>query len=312
MKRLFEIIIFCAFLSSCGNLSTRSNKNITAELTDEEMEKIENSDFLPSKEIRYRVNSDHFDVFDEVDQNSDSLLSESIARIPEPKLKKISNSNEENPISKIISLCYQDEYQEAELVMDAIYKKYKSHPSYWNQIGTCYFLQNNLRKALLYYNKARSFSKKYAPAINNLGVIYQKQGLEQKALLAFKKASQLSSFSLTPVFNLAQIYLKYGFSRRARNLFEVLLKKSPQDTDALSGVASSYLQENKLQKALEYYNKIQNGEQARAGVGINYSLTLKLLGKSKEAISAFENVSTSKLGSYSSYYKKVSLYVRGE
>jgi tetratricopeptide (TPR) repeat protein len=312
MKNIFKLLLFSVLFSSCSNMLTKSNKKIEAELTEAEMERIENEDFLPRKEVRYRVNLDHFDIKDDSADNTDSLLSESIARISDFKLKEISNSSKEDPISKIISLCYQQEFKQAELVMDTIYKKYKSHPSYWNQIGTCYFLQNNLRKALLYYNKARSFSKRYAPAINNLGVIYQKQGLEQKALLAFKKASQLSSFSLTPVFNLAQIYLKYGFSRRARKLLEVLLIKGAQDHEALTGIAVSYLQENKLTKALEYFNKIPNNKKSSAEIGINYSLTLKLLGHNQQAISAFENISTSKLGNNSSYYKNVSLYVRGK
>jgi tetratricopeptide (TPR) repeat protein len=314
MKNIIILSLLSISLYSCSSFESNTDGITSAELTSHELEQIENTDFLPAKEIKYQVRMDKFDFAEPMDLNTDSLVSESIARTSERKLKLISNDGaiEKDPITAIISLCYQKDYKEAELIMDNIYKKYRSHPSYWNQIGTCYFLRNNMRKALLYYNKSRSLSKKYAPPINNLGVIYQRQGLEQKALLAFKKASQLSSFSLTPVFNLAQIYLKYGFSRRARNLFLTLLKKSPNDVDALDGLATSYLQQNKLKIAIDTYAKIPDDKKRKAEIGLNLAVALKLSGKNKEAENTFAKISKNKLGNYGPYYNKIENFVRGE
>ena len=311
MKNISIIFSLSLTIFSCSTLTSNSNKVIKAELSSEELEKIENSDFLPVKEIKYQVKLDKFDFAESEDLTFDSLGGESIARVPEKKLEQISKEEDKDPISAIISLCYQGSFEEAELIMDKIYKRYKNHPSYWNQIGTCYYLRDNMRKALLYYNKSRSLSKEYAPSINNLGVIYQQQGLEQKALLAFKKASELSSFSLTPVFNLAQIYLKYGFSRRARTLFQALLRKSPRDNDALAGLATSLLLENKLVKSIETYLSIPDRLRRRANVGLNLSIAFKLAGRLIEAQNTFDNIDKGNLESYAKYYNKVEQYIRG-
>ena len=306
---LFHMSLICILLisSSCST----AIKNITGsshEPSDEEIASIENIDFKPVKRIHYKKELDNFQLSNML-KDTDSLMYESIARIPEYDLKSVSDN--QNPISQIIKLCYQREFSDAEKIMDEFYKQYKNHPSYWNQIGTCYYLRKDYRKALLYYNKSRSLSKRYAPPINNLGVLYQKQGFDQKALLAFKKASDLSSFSMTPIFNLAHMYLRYGFSKRARNLFESLLKKSSKDIDALAGLATSYLMDNNTKEAVAIFSKIPESARSRPNVGVNFSLALKLIGRPKDAIRVVENVSKKSLGKFTSYYQSVEKFVRG-
>ncbi len=301
--KLFYMMNYVAFLlltASCSSLSDRSNSG-------ERLDNIENSDFLPGKEVIFKEELDKFQASDEMNLLADSLVDESIYRIPEVDLKIL--VNEEDPLSEIASLCYQKKNKRAELVMNKIYKRYQNHPGYWNQVGTCYFLEGHLRKALLYYNKSRSLSKKYAPPINNLGVIYQRQGFEQKALLAFKKARGLNSFSLTPVFNLAQMYLKYGFSKRARSLFLTLFRKSPQDVDVLNGLATSYLLDHNIFKSVEFFSKIPSRFRKHAGIALNYAIALKYIGRPKDAKQLIENLSVKDLGSYAKYYQKVITFV---
>ncbi len=214
MIKMLILIFIAVVISGCGTTEKKGVK------LDGDFDEIENKDFKAIPEIEY---IEHEDLFvDEVSQ-TDALSKESLARLPEPKLQRAGKVD--NPISKGISLCYQRRFTEAFKLLDAAYFKYKGHPSYWNQVGTCYFLQGWNRKAFLFYNKARDLNQKYAPAINNLGVIYQREGNEQKAMAAFDKASEINSFSMTPMFNKAQIFLKYGFIEKARRIFEVLHKK---------------------------------------------------------------------------------------
>lgn len=301
MKKLltFSIILFLA--TSCGS---SSKKEQTQDPKNQEFAWIENNDFEAGETVKYDETSD---IFGGDESEFDSLSTESIARLPEFKLEVVATSKDS--IGKVISLCYQRKFKEASQVMDALFKKYKNHPAYWNQIGTCFFLQGNMRGALLYYNKSLSLNKNYAPPINNLGVIYQRDGREQKALLAFKKASELNSFSLTPIFNLSQMYLKYGFTDKARSLLAALVKKNSKDNDVINSLAVSYMIEGNYQEALKWYEKIPRDLHSRYDVGINYALTLKLAGRPSDAKTVFERINVTKLGDSTEYYGKVKRYL---
>lgn len=309
MKNHLALLFIITTFYSCSSAIKQLSGKSSTEPTEEELASIENSDFLQGKRVRFKKEFDNFEAINR-DSDTDSLMYESIARIPEYDLKSISET--QDPISKIISLCYRREYEDAEKVLDDVYKQYKNHPSYWNQVGTCYYLRGDLRKALLYYNKSRSLSKKYAPPINNLGVIYQRRGFDQKALLAFKKASDLSSFSLTPVFNLAHLYLKYGFSKRARTIFESLRKKGSKDVDVIAGLATTYLMENNIQKSVELFSQIPDSQRKRPNVGVNFAIALKKIGRPKDAERVIENVDKRQLGKYEDYFKSAENYVRGK
>lgn len=297
MKNLIFLSLILALLTSCGS---SDKKKTSGNNKNQEFAWIENNDFQTEKAVKYDETSD---LFEGDESEYDSLSSESIARLPEFKLEVVATSKD--TIGKVISLCYQRKFKQASQVMDALFKKYKNHPAYWNQVGTCFFLQGNMREALLYYNKSLSLNKKYAPPINNLGVIYQRDGREQKALLAFKKASELNSFSLTPIFNLSQMYLKYGFTDKARSLLSALVKKNSKDVDVINSLAVSYMIEGNFQEALKWYDKIPRDLHARFDIGINYALTLSLVGRPSDAKVIFERINVTKLGKSADYYGKV-------
>lgn len=301
MKNIISILMILFLLASCGS---SSKKTENSDSMSQEFSWIENNDFESGETVKYDESNDSF----EGDESEfDSLSSESIARLPEFKLEVVATSKD--TIGKVISLCYQKKFNEASQVMDTLFKKYKNHPAYWNQVGTCFFLQGNMRGALLYYNKALSLNKNYAPPINNLGVIYERDGREQKALLAFKKASELNSFSLTPIFNLSQMYLKYGFTDKARSLLAALYKKNSKDVDVVNSLAVSYMIEGNHQEALKWYDKIPRELHSRYDIGINYALTLKLGGRPSDAKVIFERINVTKLGDSSAYYGKVKRFL---
>lgn len=265
---------------------------------------IDNSDFIPEPEIKYNASED---VFDDDIGSYDSLSHESIARLPEPKLEKV--SEKKNPITSAIGLCYRKKINEAFKIFDQNYERYKSHPSYWNQIGTCYYILGNYRKSLLYYNKAKDLNDKYIPALNNLGVLYQKEGHDQKALIAFKKANNINPFAVTPSFNLAQIYLKYGLIDKAIKIFAGLAQKNSQDVDLVNGLATCYLFKGDVQKALSYFYLIDDDALERADVSLNYAVALKLTGKEDDARDVFSEIDRSNLGSLAGYYRKVAGFI---
>ncbi|OFZ45984.1 MAG: hypothetical protein A2381_00300 [Bdellovibrionales bacterium RIFOXYB1_FULL_37_110] len=285
-------------LYSCA--STQQSDNL-----DFEFDSISNEDFKVIEEVPYR---EHEDVFEDVEVNDDSLAKESMARVSEPKLMVVENKVS-NVISKGISLCYRKQFDSAFEIFDRTYFAFKNHPSYWNQIGTCYFLKGETKKAFLYYNKARDLNPNYVPAINNHGVIYQQEGDHYKALKVYEKASKLNSFVLTPLFNIGQLYLRYGFAEKAKNIFKSLLNKNPGDVDALNGMAMSYFMLGNTSGALAYWQKINNESLEEPYIGLNYAVALKMLGKKQEAASVLDKINDAKLGQLANYYKKVKNYI---
>lgn len=307
MKKLINstlLSLILLFLFSCAGETVKPQAKVADQELEHEYAYIKNSDFVPVPEVKYE---EYQDLFPADLSENDSLTKESIARLPPQKLEQVAQTGD--PISSAISLCYQRRFDQAFKIFDDIYSKYKAHPSYWNQMGSCYYLQNNLRKAILFYNKARDLNPRYAPAINNVGVIYLKQGKNQKSLVAFKRALEINGFAVTPLFNLAQLYLKYGFVDDALKMFTSLSKQKQGDPDVMAGLANSYLLKGDLNAALNNYAIIDQNFLSRPNIGLNYAVALKLAGKQAEAQQVFRRVNTSELGALRNYHRKVATYI---
>lgn len=303
MKSLLAMLLIGVLFSSCATSRTGHE----FDLDDADLAWLENTDFIPAPEVPYRSEND---FFSSQVADADSLSSESIARLPDSHLQRVARESND-PISRALSFCYQNRFDEAFRIIDESYDEYKSHPSYWNQLGTCYFLLGEINKSLLYYNKARGIDEGYAPAINNIGVIYQRQGFEQKALSAFEEAAELNTFSRTPSFNLAQLYLKHGFAGKSRNLLAGLHQNHQGDRDVLNGIATSYLLDGEAERAVVYYNRIPRSEHSRPYIGLNFSVALKMIGRDRDAETVFSQVNRNELNHLRDYYFDVESFVRG-
>jgi len=294
------ILIALLQLIGCSSSSTKKDISTPSSGSIEEFSWIENSDFNKTPEIPFNSRQD---VFKGEVSKLDSLSTESLARIPAPKLQVITGPN--NILVQGITYCYKRDFKNGLKVFKEHYKKYKSHPGYWNLLGTCYYLQGQLRKALLFYNKSRDLKKNYAPPINNIGVIYQYQGLEQKALAAFKKASEVGTFSMTPMFNMGQLYLKYNLVKDAKRIFKKLVKIKSSDVDAVNGLATSFLKEGNAGQAVKLYSGLPANSFEKANVGINFSLALHESGRQRDAKSVLSSIKTKSLHQYSNYYNLI-------
>ncbi len=279
MKKIIFIMIF--LISAC---STNTKKKTVGEFSnsaeiEKEFKNIENSDFAPVKQVPYKYDDDFF--AGKVDK-TDSLVKESIAKVPSPKLSAVT-SNTKDRLGQIVSLCYQKRFDESKKIREALYSKFVKNPAFWNQTGTCYLLKGDYRKAILYYNKARDLNSKFTPPLNNLGVIYQNEGQDQKAFIAYQKALRSNSFSLTPLFNIAQLYLKYGFVDKAKRYFKSLYDRNPKDSDVLNALGViEYLSKNNS-GALSYFNLINSRDRRRADIAANYALALYDSGRPDDA-----------------------------
>ena len=285
-------IIILIFLVSCGGAPTKKKKSKTYA--------------KPKVSKKYTKGLDRFGFGAD---KKDVLIQESLARVPSKIIRSV--AGEDDPISQIIGNCYKKDFNEAFEIADKYYESYKKNPSYWNQIGTCYLLKNEQKKALIYYNTARSFNSRFVPAINNIGVIYKQRGEDELALQKFKKAMRLNYSANTPRFNQANIYLKYGLHQKACPLLKGLNKEIPGDPDVINGQAMCHLLKGQYNSAVIKFKTLDRDYFEMPYIGINYALALALTGKKSEAQDAISNVETGKLGDLKKYHQMVKNYISG-
>ncbi len=315
MKKLLTLI-FVLSLFGCASEQTemisastgnkiRKNASDGAPLADD-YSWVDGLDFKTVEEKKFQSDKD---IFKGETSEADALSKESIARLSKPKLEEVALSSSD-PLDKIASLCYQEQFDSAFKLVDEIYAGYKNNTSYWNQVGTCYFLKGEYSKSILFFNKSRDLDASYLPPINNLGVVYQTQGKFQKALAAYKKASDLNTFALTPLYNLSQLYLKFGKIDKAFSILEALNKKKPGDNDVAGSLATGYLMKGNMQKAVELFTKIPKTELADARFGLNFALALKLSDRQSDAVLVLNNVIEPTMADLKNYYQRVNEFIR--
>ncbi|MCO4753568.1 MAG: hypothetical protein KC478_03755, partial [Bacteriovoracaceae bacterium] len=179
-----------------------------------ELDDVTNEDFKKPAPAKYEERKDYFSGVETKD--AQALKDESLYRINNFD----SDVDAKDVLTQIVYKCHKRDYDDAFAIVEKEHDKYRDNPSFWNQVGTCYLLKGERRKALMFYNKALEFKSNFAPALNNIGLMYRKEGQDQKAEVAFSKAVKSANFSKTPRFNLAQLYLDYGLYNDAIKQFK--------------------------------------------------------------------------------------------
>lgn len=290
--RLSLIFLLIALIGSgCGT----SQKN--AKKDDGELSGVTNESFKWPSPRGYQAVDDFLDG--KTADYNDVLKEETLSKIPKEELEE--PDAVDRSIDKAILACYRGNYTLANNIFDNLLKEYRKNPIYWNQVGNCFMMKGETRKALLYFNKARSIKGNYGPPINNIGVIFEKKGFDQKALKSYEEAKKVSSFSITPVFNLAQMYARYGFIDEAKELFKSMVRINSKDQDALHGLAYVEFVSGNIQGALKVFDSMSRDYYEKPEVGINLVYALVLSGnkdKAKDILDDLKPTSNSRLQAY--------------
>ena len=297
--RTFNTLVLTLALVSCASKRRSDGKDID-DITD--------IDFKKENIVRYDQDDDYYNIFDQSVRIDDSLIEETIHRASDTdvKLDKITGGKDE--ISQLAGLCYSEGFEKAFTSIDNLYRRYQKHPGYWNQVGNCYLLKGQLRKANLFYKQALKYNKKYSPAYNNIGNIHIQRKEYEKALAAFKRAYDLKKNSLTPAYNLAQIYLNFGVVDKAQRLLLSIENQRSGDPSVLGALAATYLFQGKVEQGLSYFRQIPGGQLSHPSIGLNYAVALKIAGNNKQANQAFGNVNNNR-PEWKKYYLKVKDFV---
>jgi predicted Zn-dependent protease len=120
----------------------------------------------------------------------------------------------------------------------------------------------------------------------------------------------MNSFSSESIYNVAQLYLHYGHTKKALPIYEGLLKKSPQDQEFNSAIATLNLQKGDFSNALNFYNSLSGETLTLPEFGLNYAVAFKLAGKTEEANAALAKVATPTTNELKEYAQLVSNFIR--
>jgi len=120
----------------------------------------------------------------------------------------------------------------------------------------------------------------------------------------------MSTFSATPNYNLAALYLHFGNVGKALPIFEGLQKKSPQDIEVNSALASAHLMMGDYSSAISLYSSLDKATLGKTGVGLNYAIALKLANRQADAESALGNISPATSSEMKEYAQRVEKFIR--
>ena len=300
MFKVMTVIVMTSLLSACATKKKRSEGKDLDDITD--------LDFQKESFVRYDQDEDYYNVFDQSTRIDDSLIEETIHRAVDADMKLDKITDGKDKMSQLAGLCYNEGFEDAFASIDNLYRRYQKHPGYWNQVGNCYLLKGQLRKANLFYKQALKHNKNYSPAYNNIGNIHIQRKEYEKALAAFKKAYDLKKSSLTPAYNLAQIYLNFGVVDKAQRLLLGIENQRSGDPSVLGALATTYLFQGNVDKGLSYFRQISGNQLSHPAIGLNYAVALKIAGNNKQAGQVFGMVDNNRL-EWKKYYLKVKGFV---
>lgn len=307
MKKILPLLIILSACSTAPQGVYRKNAAEENTKIEDDYSWVDQLNFDKKAETKYVADKDEFNISSEEDAHSlvkESLINLAPARLDEALAKT------DDALNKMNIKCYQNKFEEAFKIADEVYAQYKNNTSYWNQVGTCYYLKSDFAKAILFYNKSRDLDSKFVPPVNNLGVVYSKLGKFQKALSAFKKAGDMSTFSVTPTYNLAQLYLRFGTVGKAIPVYQGLQKKSPKDIEVNSALASALLLKGDFANAIEVYTAMDKESLSKPSIGLNYAVALKLVNRPADAMTVFKNITASSNVDLKDYSQKVEKFIR--
>ena len=214
-----------------------------------------------------------------------------------------------DPISLAGNYCYLRKFNRGLGLLDKIYPSYKSQSRFWNQMGICYFLKGEYRKADLYLHKSLDLNNKYVPALNNLGVLYNLRSFYQKSYETFNESSKISSFSMTPILNKAQILLKFNLFSKACPIFKTLHREDSFNKYIGHGLGTCYLFQGDYRKAWSIYRDLKINIKEDEIPYVHYLVALKLLGRYEDIKNLTSNI---KVNFKNKYARRVFDFVRSK
>lgn len=124
-----------------------------------------------------------------------------------------------------------------------------------NQLGVLYYELKNFDHALLHYVKATHLKPDFVPAHFNLGLLFIQQGKIEFAIKQFHNVETLLPEFMPALRYLGDLYLQLQNYIIAEKYYQALLELNPVDADTLNNLGVIYLKQEKFEQASQYFGK---------------------------------------------------------
>jgi len=147
--------------------------------------------------------------------------------------------------NKAAELMLKEKYSEAkELLMEGLTHASLFFPFRYN-LGECCLFLDDLRGALLHFNKAKDIVPEYSKTFLRIGYIYQRWDMDSDAVMAFREALKRNVKELGSYILIGDIYFKRNQLEMAKKYYEATLKIQHRYPDGLLGQAKILFKEEK-------------------------------------------------------------------
>lgn len=209
---------------------------------------------------------------------------------------------EKDPISNIAYSCYKNNRKKFEVLVRKHSRSYEKHPGFWNQVGICYLLFKQERKALLFFNKSTNIDNSFLPAQVNVYYYYLLRGELQRSIVVLERLLKKYPNNKVVKFNLATLLLDNHINLNAKNMFESLLELDADDPDLNGAIGTAYYFLGDYSLAGQYFSKISDDNLKDPLWGINYARVLLKLKQNEKAKNYFYKVNQED-SKYDAYFK---------
>jgi Flp pilus assembly protein TadD len=212
----------------------------------------------------------------EVNRHGERVNQETLARIP---LGELNQFNQESGIH----LCHRGEVKKGLKLLKQEMELKKGNAQYWNQVGTCYFIDREYNEALLYYKIGLSLDSKNYEIYNNIGLLYAKKENYLKSVQFIEKALSLNKQSIVVRYNLASIHFNFSNYNRSIELVHSVYSQASLDPDLNLLLGKNYLHLGNYQQANRYFARIPETYQEDHEIANYYAFSLARVKKFDQA-----------------------------
>ncbi len=175
------------------------------------------------------------------------------------------NSEMAKTNNRAAGLILKENYNEAaQILVEGLKNAPLFFPFRYN-LGICYLYMNELKGALLQFNKVKDIIPEYSKTYLRIGYIYQRWDLDSEAVIAFRDALKRNVKELSSYIEIGNIYYKRNQLEMAKKYYESSLKINHRYPDGLLGMAKILFKREKYIQAINSIKAINiSGEYDKA------------------------------------------------
>lgn len=161
-------------------------------------------------------------------------------------------------LQKAVRKIDEEQFDEAEKMLKEIVKKEPKNAEALYNLGVIEFGRYNYEAAIGYFKKATDADPKHFASFSNMADSYSNISDYVNAEKAYKKATEIK-YDEFALVNLADTEIKLGKLKEAESIYEKVLAKSPNSSEASVGLAQIRVAQGRLNEAMDMVNTAIKG-----------------------------------------------------